>query len=176
MTQFGTAAAWILGLVLLAASVAKLTSRKSTARALNDIGLPLPEKLAIAVPVAEIGVATLLVTLPVIGATAAVSLLAAFTAFLMVLVREGRAVPCSCFGSSGHRPVDPTDIVRNAGLMTLALVALFADRSLPRPLETTLICAGLAIGTLAIRQFRPSRQPRSYGRSDPARSQDGGTG
>jgi uncharacterized membrane protein YphA (DoxX/SURF4 family) len=82
--------------------------------------------LAPVLPWLEIGLGALLVA--GLGrpwdAAAAIALLVAFSAAIGVHLRRGDAVPCGCFGAASTRPVGGRDLVRNAVLVGLAVVAL----------------------------------------------------
>jgi hypothetical protein len=117
----GTVAGVIVGVVLVVAGVAKLTSRGWPAQA-GAIGAP---RWAIrVVPMLEIVIgATLVARLPYAG-WAAFALLLAFTVFLVAALARGVEAPCACFGSMRARPVTWWSVVRNVALMALALLSL----------------------------------------------------
>ncbi len=116
----------VLAAVLVVAAGAKLVRRGDTGRELESLGLVAPEVLAWLVPAAELGVAGLLVLVPVWGGMAAFALLVAFTTVLVRVLRSGRAVSCNCFGALSSRPISPTTLLRNLALLALALVAATA--------------------------------------------------
>lgn len=123
MTGASTVAAAVLALILAWAGLAKLRRRRETVDGFARLGLPRPGALAVAVPVSELLVAATLLLRPRAGAVAAVVLLAAFTVFLVSRVRAGAQVGCGCFGSSRSRPASVVEVVRNVGLVLLAVAA-----------------------------------------------------
>jgi len=125
MHGLGYAAALLLALVFFVAAVAKLRDRPGTARAFAGLGLPA--RAAIAAPVMELVLVAGLVLVPGWAAAAALALLAAFTTFLARAVRAGVVVPCNCFGSARRAPVSWVELLRNALLAVLAVVALTAS-------------------------------------------------
>jgi uncharacterized membrane protein YphA (DoxX/SURF4 family) len=122
-TPIALAAALVLAGVLAVAGVAKLRHPAATARDFAALGLPAPEVLAGAVPAAELACAAALVLVPGWGGVAAFGLLAVFTADLAAVVRSGRVVSCACFGAASRAPVSARHLVRNGGLLVLALAA-----------------------------------------------------
>ena len=116
-------AAYLLAAVLAAAAVTKLVRPAAVAADFAELGLVGPTVLARVVPLLELGCAALLVVAPAWGGVASFALLAAFTAVLVNVVRSGRVVPCRCFGALTDEPVSPRTLVRNAALLTLAIIA-----------------------------------------------------
>lgn len=56
----------------------------------------------------------------------AVAMLVAFSALLALRLSQGRRPPCACFGRWSAKPLGWQDLVRNAVLIALALVAALA--------------------------------------------------
>jgi thiol-disulfide isomerase/thioredoxin len=109
-----------LAVVFAVAAVAKLTGRAGFRRALGEFGVPggLVAPVAVALPVAELGIAVALV-LPVVGwaaAIAAVALLVAFSAVVGANLARGRAPECNCFGRLSAGPVGRETLIRNVVL------------------------------------------------------------
>jgi hypothetical protein len=105
------------------AGVAKLAHGEDTARSFAAFGLPWPERLAVAVPAAELVLAAVLVAAPAVGAVLSLAVLAGFSTLLALARRRGRTAGCGCFG--GARPAPPSvELARNAVLLVVALVAL----------------------------------------------------
>jgi hypothetical protein len=57
-------------------------------------------------------------------AVALLALLAAFSALIVLRLREGRRPPCACFGSWSAQPLGWQHLARNAVLAALAVVAI----------------------------------------------------
>lgn len=112
-----------LALTLGWAAVAKLRDQPGTARGFRALGLPMPYRLALAVPIVEALVAAALLMVPALGATAALTLLAVFSTLVAVWLRQDRSVTCACFGSGGS-PLSWRHLARNALLGGLCVVAL----------------------------------------------------
>jgi len=123
----GTAAAVVLAAIFVWAAVAKLRDPSGTASAFRAMQVRRPDALARAVPAAELGVAAALLISPTIGGGVAFTLLVGMTFLLAATVRAGRDVPCPCFGATRLRPIDRRDLVRNAALLGLALLAMLAS-------------------------------------------------
>jgi hypothetical protein len=156
MTEIGRAAALVLAGVFLAAGVVKGLRPGVTAVAFRGLGLPGAGVLARVVPVAEAGLAVLLVLAPRVGAVAALLALAAFSAVLRAALRRGTAVACGCFGAAGTAPVSAVDLVRNGLLGLGALAALAAGEaglSLPAVLAV-LTATAAAVVVLALLRLR----------------------
>jgi hypothetical protein len=117
-------AALALAAVFVRAAVAKLRDRPATAKGFAALGLPAVA--ATVVPLAELALAVTLVLVPQWGAVFALAMLAGFTAFLVLALRSGVHAGCNCFGSARQRPVSLADVVRNAVLAALAVLALLA--------------------------------------------------
>ncbi|WP_327002071.1 hypothetical protein OHA72_44170 [Dactylosporangium sp. NBC_01737] len=112
--------------------------------------------LAAAVLLAEAAVAAGLLLVGIVAPrpvfSAAVLLLAVFTAAQILALRRGRAVTCACFGRT-DTSVSRTGVARNAVLIALGLLgAVTADR--PGTTALSLVCAvaggvaGLVVASL----------------------------
>jgi hypothetical protein len=115
-----------VGLVIVFAGASKATGFdqwKSDARSQG-----LWPAVAYVLPAIELLLGALLMVLSptplILGA--ATLLIVIFTAYLVVLVASGSAVPCACFGAKFSRPPSMRDILRNV----VMLVALFASAAL----------------------------------------------
>jgi hypothetical protein len=119
------AAALVLAAVFAWAAVAKLRARSATAASFAGLRLPGAAVLATVVPVVEGALAVGLVLVPGVAAFAALALLLAFSVVIGRAVATGAEVGCACFGGGGaeDRPVSVLELVRNAGLGALAIVA-----------------------------------------------------
>ncbi len=151
VSQLGSACAWALAVILVIAAVGKLVRLDATRASFRALGLPRPAGAAVAVPVAESAVAGALVVVPVVGAWAALALLASFTAFLGVHLARGTTAGCACFGGTAREPISAVAIVRNGFLMILALGALFSDGAgNPGLAATVLVSVGVLIGVAVL--------------------------
>ncbi len=122
-TPVALSAALALAIVLVSAGLVKLRRRPATANDFAQLGLPQANRLAVIVPLIELGCGALLVVVPGWGGVLAFGLLSMFTAVLVGVVRSGRVVRCPCFGAADQSPVSVRHLVRNAGLLILALAA-----------------------------------------------------
>lgn len=151
MTGIAMSSAAVLALVLVWAGSAKLRDRERTASGFRAIGVPAPGVLAIAVPLAELVTAVLLVAVPRIGGLAALVMLTAFSLFLVTRIRTGAAVGCGCFGSARERPPSLVELVRNAGLATLAVAATATPRAVvPALPDAVVVATVVAVGAVGL--------------------------
>jgi hypothetical protein len=121
----GWAAGIALGLVLLVSSVTKLSSGTWPAQA---AALHAPRWAVVVVPGLELVLGATLVSglgYPITPVAAAI-LLVAFSALLVVNLAAGRRPPCACFGARSTHPIGPLTLVRNVGLLALAVLAAVA--------------------------------------------------
>jgi uncharacterized membrane protein YphA (DoxX/SURF4 family) len=128
VTDVAAAAALVLAGVFAWAGVAKLRRHAATRDSFRGLGLPAPAVLSRVVPLAELAVAAGLLLAPALAAWVALALLLAFTIVIGRAIVRGSAVACACFGASStgaddERPVSVLELVRNAGLGALAIVA-----------------------------------------------------
>jgi uncharacterized membrane protein YphA (DoxX/SURF4 family) len=123
MAVLAPVSALTLAVVFVWAASAKLARLGTTHRGFADLGLPAAGVLAPGVPAAELVTAALLVAVPRAGGIVALAVLAAFTAVVARAVLNGSTAGCTCFGTVSRRPVSATDLLRNALLGALALVA-----------------------------------------------------
>lgn len=151
-------AASILGLVFVWSAVAKLLRSSRWRAALEGYGLPGTRALAIAVPVVELVVPSLmLLERSLASAALALGLLALFSAAIVrARSRRGDRLPCGCFGGAGERDYRLM-IARNAvlGLLAAAVIARGRDlqtlEGLGAPETADLLPAGLVVlGLVAI--------------------------
>jgi peroxiredoxin/thiol-disulfide isomerase/thioredoxin len=119
--------------VFALAGAAKLRDRDGTRFTLEDFGLPdrLAAPGALLLPVAELGVAGLLLFDPtaVAGAIGALVLLGAFMVGISVNLAQGRRPDCNCFGQLQSKPVGPGTLARNATLAVLGGLVLATGRT-----------------------------------------------
>jgi threonine/homoserine efflux transporter RhtA len=119
----GTIAATVVGLAFIAAGVFKLVDGPAWPKQAADMGVGRP--LAMTVPYVEIVIGAVLALQlfepwPAVAATA---LLVAFTGVIVLRLLDGSRPPCACFGSRSKRPLGTYHVVRNLGLLALAVVA-----------------------------------------------------
>jgi Methylamine utilisation protein MauE len=117
-----------LAAVLAVAAIAKVADRRAMPSRLREMGVVPPwfsVFLAVALPIVELAVAAALVLAreSALPALVALSLIVAFSAFL--LATRSRAVPCACFGNvrPGRAADTPEAIMRNGILLALAVLA-----------------------------------------------------
>ena len=140
MRDLGGAAALVLAVVFAWAAVAKVRTPAETASSFRGLGLPGASQLAKVVPLVELAVAVGLVLAPPLVAWVALALVLVFSVVIARAVAAGSTVTCACFGSAAGRgdearPVSAVELVRNAGLGALAVVA---SGSGPGSLRTSL--------------------------------------
>jgi hypothetical protein len=116
-------AAVVVAAVLLVAAITKLAA--PAAWLAQAAGLGVPRLVAMPVPAIEavLGAWLLVQWQRPVAAIAAGTLVAAFTVLLAVRLAQGRRPPCSCFGVLSARPIGAVDLVRNAALLALLVVA-----------------------------------------------------
>jgi uncharacterized membrane protein YphA (DoxX/SURF4 family) len=139
----GTCAA-LLTILFGLAGLMKLANRDDTARSFAGLGLPAPRALAWVLPFVEMGLSSVILVTPSVGGWLAVALLIAFSAVLARAIARGSGAPCACFGSARRAPVSTTEIVRNAMLAAVAIVATGATRQSQLTLASILV-VGLAV-------------------------------
>lgn len=117
----------LLAAVLVFAAVAKLRARDATRRSTVALLGPRGAIVAAVLPWVEIGIAIALLVWwgPIPGIVAALVLLA----FTAVVVRaQLRHLPCPCFGGVTDRAAGPRQVLRNAVLIALAILATGSPR------------------------------------------------
>jgi uncharacterized membrane protein YphA (DoxX/SURF4 family)/peroxiredoxin len=158
--------ALLVGRLLLAgvfavAGLAKLLDPRGSRQAMRGFGAParLVGPLAVAVPVAELGVAAAL--LPAgsapYGAIGAVGLLALFTVAIAFNLSRGRAPDCHCFGQLHSTPAGRGTLARSLALLVVAGLVLGVGWNDPGPSALAWLgdldasgIAALASGSLAV--------------------------
>ena len=144
-------AAYVLALTFAWAGVAKLAGFARWKDSLRGYGLAGPAHAitAVAVPIAEVGVAMLLVTQArEAGAALALALLAAFSGAILVAARaKGSRLPCGCFGGAKERDYRWM-LVRNGALALLAAVVLLGRELRPSLFESSIEAVPLALSVL----------------------------
>jgi thiol-disulfide isomerase/thioredoxin len=119
-----------LALILATAAVGKLFDRPGARAALGDFGVPsgLRAPMAILLPLAELGIAALLLpgATATAGLVAASGLLLSFTVTIAAQLARGRRPHCHCFGALHSAPLGPATLARTGALAALSLAALLA--------------------------------------------------
>jgi uncharacterized membrane protein YphA (DoxX/SURF4 family) len=122
----GVVAAVGLGAVFVIAGATKLALGAAWPAQARAMGAPMP--IATIVPAVELVVGAALVTriaMP-LPALAAIGLLVAFSILIARQLVDGRHPPCACFGAWSHRPLSGAHLVRNAVMIVVAVLALWA--------------------------------------------------
>jgi hypothetical protein len=100
----------------------------------------------VAVPAVELVVAATLLVRPDFGGVAALVLLAVFTGVVFRALVAGVDTGCGCFGSASGDSVGPRDLVRNALLAALAVVATGTSH----PVRPSAAAAATVAGVTAV--------------------------
>src|SRR4051812_126306 len=120
----------LLAAVFLVAAIAKLLDLPGSRRSLEQLGIPagLVPAGAKALPVVELAIAVALVPLATawVAAVAASVLLLAFTVGVAVALARGVEADCHCFGRVASRPIGPATLIRNLGLLAVAIYVAVA--------------------------------------------------
>ena len=115
-----------LALVFAVAGVAKLLDLPGSRKSLGDFGVPtaLTPAGALLLPLVELActVALMWARWAAFGAYSAIALLAVFIVGITVSLARGRTPNCHCFGQLSSSPVSWRTLVRNLGLLALAIV------------------------------------------------------
>jgi Methylamine utilisation protein MauE len=122
----GAIAAVGLGAIFVVAGAAKLALGAAWPAQARAMGAPMP--IATIVPGVELVIgATLIARIAMpLPALAAIVLLVSFSVLIARQLVDGRHPPCACFGAWSHRPLSGAHLVRNAVLVAVAIVALWA--------------------------------------------------
>jgi hypothetical protein len=150
----------LLGAVFVGALIGKVAGRGAFAAftaSLRRMDV-LPAKVVVpaaGATVAAEALVALLVLIPTRGTGAAGCALAAvvlavFTAAVVRSLRRGNRAPCRCFGASSQ-PLGPRHVVRNVGLVAVALLGLAATLTAGRVEVAPAVVAGtvgLVLGVL----------------------------
>lgn len=117
----------LLGAVFLVSGILKVSAPREWRAESSALGVP--GLVAVVVPFVELLIGALLVAQiarrPV--AVCAGAVLVAFTALLVVRLRQGRRPPCACFGALSTKPIGWGNVARNAGFLALAVaIALWS--------------------------------------------------
>lgn len=126
MSIAGLIASIVVGLAFVAAGASKLAAGPTWPATAKEMGAPawtIPF-----VPWVELAVGATLVTQVAtpVPAVVALLLLVAFTVLIVLRLSGGDRPSCACFGSWSAEPIGRIHVIRNAILMGLAVLAMFA--------------------------------------------------
>ena len=113
----------VVAAVFVYAGVAKFATFENWTLQVRALGAP--DQAVFLVPVTEITLGVLLVGRWwfIQTVVAGVLLLTVFTAVLLVRLSDTERQPCACFGSTSKRPMSWLDVLRNALLIAVLIVA-----------------------------------------------------
>lgn len=125
MSVVALVASIVVGAAFLVAGGSKLAAGPAWPAQAAGLGAP-----AVVVPVLPwielaVGAALVLRLARPIPAIAAIVLLVAFSGLIALRLSQGRRPACACFGAWSAEPIGPIHLVRNAGLLASAVLALF---------------------------------------------------
>lgn len=126
MNVAGVVAAVVVGATFLVAGASKVALGPRWTVMARDLGAPaaaIPLVPWVELAIGAALVAQLAVPVPAI---AALALLVAFTALIGFRLTGDERPTCACFGAWSAEPIGARHLVRNAVLIVLAVVALFA--------------------------------------------------
>jgi hypothetical protein len=120
----GRVATLAVGAMFVVAGGYKIADGPAWPRQAADLGVS--RRLAVVVPWFEIvlGVALLIGLFPPWPAVVAGVTLVVFTVVIGRRLLDGSRPPCACFGSRSARPLGSRHVVRNLGLLAVAVVAM----------------------------------------------------
>ncbi len=153
-----TLSAVVLAAVLATAAAVKLTSLRKTADEFAALGLGRSMALPAAIGAAEIGAAVALILRPLLGATVAGMLLVAFTGVVTWALASDKQASCGCFGPLSSEPVSTATVVRNAGLLALAVLAGMRPSLAPPDLAASVAISVGALTALVLVQAAMTAQ------------------
>lgn len=125
MTSLAVIASLLTGAVFVFSGGAKLADASDWRRQSDDLGVD--RRIARLVPWYELTLGALLLS----GvarpwpALLAVFTLVVFTLFIVRRILDGTRPPCACFGRASTRPLGRRHVVRNCGLLLVALLGVF---------------------------------------------------
>lgn len=155
MGEIASAAALCLAVVFAWAGASKVVRGDATESSFRALGVPSPAAAARLVPLGELALAGLLVTLPRVGAGAALLVLAGFTTFLARAIASGSTAGCGCFGAARAEPVSVFDLYRN-GLLLIGAIAATGATGAALPSLPALVLTSVAalLGTVVLTALR----------------------
>ncbi|MEO1060440.1 MAG: MauE/DoxX family redox-associated membrane protein [Actinomycetota bacterium] len=146
--ELASIAAALLSLLFGWAAATKLGDRFGATGRFRRLGLPAPAAMVGIVASVEVVTAIALVTRPRMGGIIAAVVLVSFTVFLADAIRRGVLVGCGCFGQAADHPVSTRDLVRNVGLLAVALVATGAETFVRPGVEVVVLAVTVVLITL----------------------------
>lgn len=138
---------WFLFVVFMGAALTKLAGYDRFLRALVSLpwlGPPNARRAARGIPLLELVLAALLLSVPRIGSLVALLTLVVFTTVVGTELAAGRDFRCSCFGGAGGQSAGKSTLLRNALLGAAAAWLLV----LPPSSEAGAMLVGLALGLM----------------------------
>lgn len=125
MRVVAAVAAVVLGLAFVVAGASKLAAGPAWPTQARELGAP--SRVIPIVPWFEMAVGAALVArlLEPFPAVVAIVALVVFTVLIARRLAEGKRPACACFGLWSAKPIGPSHLARNFGLMTLGLLALY---------------------------------------------------
>lgn len=154
-----TAARAGLSAAFAVSALAKLRDLRAFADSLERFGssghFGVRGALVPLVPVLEgaCGVSLLLLWSSPWPAWLALALLGAFTAAVLGNLVRGRRPPCPCFDPRAERPISGATLVRNAGLLALAVLATGSPGGVP-PVSSAVVAVAAGVATVvAVRRY-----------------------
>jgi uncharacterized membrane protein YphA (DoxX/SURF4 family) len=113
-----------LGLVFVVSGGYKLADGPAWPRQAADMGVSRP--VAVVVPWFELVLGAVLVSglLSPWAELVAVGVLIVFTIVIVRRLLDGSRPPCACFGSRSKRPLGRRHVLRNLGLLAVAVIAV----------------------------------------------------
>ena len=128
MSALAIASRLVLGVVFLFSASRKKYTGTEFIAAVKAFGLPAPRLSAAVLTLVEIVLALSLLAWrdEPWPSVAAIVVLGAFTLAVANTLRQGRVVPCPCFGAS-QRPVSGSTMVRNGWLAALGVLGTGAS-------------------------------------------------
>lgn len=123
MDALRVVAAVAVGVAFVVAGGSKLAARESWS--FQAVGLGAPRWSIAAVPWVElvIGAGLIAQVGRRVFAVAAAGLLLAFTALILLRLREGKRPPCACFGALSAKPIGAGHVARNVAMIAAAVLA-----------------------------------------------------
>lgn len=124
MSAISLVAAIVLGAVFVVAGASKLAA--GPAWSVQARALGAPEATIGPIPWIELVIGALLVArlFEPLVTLVAIGLLLAFSALIVLRLREGRRPPCACFGAWSATPIGPWHLVRNGALVVVGVLSL----------------------------------------------------